>query len=414
MAAIHYAALDKAEVWQMLPEATANPADWADFVAATKKLYPRCKGANRYCHADIQYLIGDYRTKAMHSQDDLGEYTRKFTKFAAILIANRKLSETEYDIMFLAGFPTPLQDCVHHRLAIVKPDVHLDDPYPMDNIIAAAKFLLTGSTFRSTIPPVANAPQPNMHHLTPYHPFQGSAQPIVPVPSFNLPPALKTEANIAACTALLCNWCADLGHFTHNCQDAHEWINTGRVIHGTDSRLYMPDGPNILCAPGGQCLRDSVEYAMTLQQSGQQLAQQPAQQSAKQSVQQPATTSTSASSGFTRDTLPHLTTGLLCSAFPEMPAILDIDLSAFLMTVMSTTDYPPMPIVEDVNFQPYIAQAWVAFKVDRVSKDKNKKCLHFDGVKIPPHKTPLDKAPNLELCRATVSEEMEVLSPELQ
>ena len=39
-ATIHYAALDEAEVWQMLPEAIANLADWADFIAATKKLYP--------------------------------------------------------------------------------------------------------------------------------------------------------------------------------------------------------------------------------------------------------------------------------------------------------------------------------------------------------------------------------------
>ena len=55
----------------------------------------------------------------MRSQDNLGEYTRKFTKFAVILIANRKLSETERNIMFLAGFPMPLQDRVRHRLAIV-------------------------------------------------------------------------------------------------------------------------------------------------------------------------------------------------------------------------------------------------------------------------------------------------------
>ena len=86
-AAIHYAALDEAEVWQTLPEATANPVDWADFIA-TKKLYPGCEGANQYCHADIQYLVGDNCTKVMCSQDDLGEYTRKFTKFAVILIAN--------------------------------------------------------------------------------------------------------------------------------------------------------------------------------------------------------------------------------------------------------------------------------------------------------------------------------------
>ena len=253
-----------------------------------------------------------------------------------------------------------------------------------------------------------------MHHPTPYHPFQGSTQPTVPVPSFNLPPAFKTEANVAAHATLLCNWYADPGHFTCNCQDAHEWINASRVICGTDSRLYMPDGSNIPCAPGGQCLRDGVEYVMSLQQSGQKPAQQPAQQSAKQSIQQPATTSTSASSGFMKDPPPHLTAGLLCSAFPEMPAILDVDPSAFLTTATSTTDYPPMPIVEDVDFQPYIAQAWVTFQADRVLKDKNKKHLRFDGVEIPPHKTPSDKAPNLESCQATVSEEMAVLSPELQ
>ena len=47
-------------------------------------------------------------------------------------------------------------------------------------------------------------------------------------------------------------------------------------------------------------------------------------------------------------------------------------------------------------------------------KDKSKKRLCFDGVKIPPCKTLSDKAPNPESHQATISEEMEVLSPELQ
>ena len=97
-----------------------------------------------------------------------------------------------------------------------------------------------------------------------------------------------------------------------------------------------------------------------------------------------------------RDPLPHLTAGLLCSAFSETLTILDVDPPAFLTMATSTTDYPPMPIVKDVDFQPYIVQAWVAFQADRVSKDKSKKCLRFDGVEIPPHKTPSDKTPNLE------------------
>ena len=91
-----------------------------------------------------------------------------------------------------------------------------------------------------------------MHHIQ--LPIAHSEDPLsqpIPIPSFNPPPALKTEANIAAHTTLLCNWCGNPGHFTHNCQDTHEWINTGRVIHGTDGRLYMPDGSNIPCTPGG-------------------------------------------------------------------------------------------------------------------------------------------------------------------
>lgn len=60
----------------------------------------------------------------MCSQDNLGEYTRKFTKVTAILIDNRRPSKMEHNIMFLAGFPMPLQDCGHHRLAIVKLDLH--------------------------------------------------------------------------------------------------------------------------------------------------------------------------------------------------------------------------------------------------------------------------------------------------
>ena len=42
--ALHYAALNEAEVWQMLPEASVNLTDWKAFIKAMKKMYPGCKG----------------------------------------------------------------------------------------------------------------------------------------------------------------------------------------------------------------------------------------------------------------------------------------------------------------------------------------------------------------------------------
>jgi len=50
---LHYAALDKVELWQTLPEATAIPADWHAFITAVKKIYSGCEGTNQYCWADI-------------------------------------------------------------------------------------------------------------------------------------------------------------------------------------------------------------------------------------------------------------------------------------------------------------------------------------------------------------------------
>ena len=79
-ATIRYADLKEAEGWELLDEVAANPPDWANFARAVKKLYPGCKGANRYCRANIQYLVQEFRAKPMHTLEDLSEYQRKFLK----------------------------------------------------------------------------------------------------------------------------------------------------------------------------------------------------------------------------------------------------------------------------------------------------------------------------------------------
>ena len=73
-ATIRYADLEEAEGWELLDEVAANPLDWANFARAVKKLYPGCEGANRYCRADIQYLVQEFRAKLMCTLEDLGEY----------------------------------------------------------------------------------------------------------------------------------------------------------------------------------------------------------------------------------------------------------------------------------------------------------------------------------------------------
>ncbi|KAI9459548.1 hypothetical protein HD554DRAFT_2176945 [Boletus coccyginus] len=149
---IRYADLSEAELWETLPEASAHLPDWDAFILAVKKYYPGCEDTNRYCHTDLIHIVQDRQITPMHSLDDLGEYHRAFLHISPCLIANRRLSEPEHDPLFLIGFPDPVHDHLQHRLTIVKPDVHPDDPYVMEDILEAAKFLLSRSMFRQ--PPV--------------------------------------------------------------------------------------------------------------------------------------------------------------------------------------------------------------------------------------------------------------------
>ncbi|KAF9224247.1 hypothetical protein BS17DRAFT_704310 [Gyrodon lividus] len=101
-AAIRYMDLEEAEVWQTLPESSG--ANWDAFIAAVEDLYPGCEGA------ELQCLVQDYCAKAMHTQDDLGEYHRQFLKVLSLLILMKKLAESDHDTLFLNGFLKAIEE----------------------------------------------------------------------------------------------------------------------------------------------------------------------------------------------------------------------------------------------------------------------------------------------------------------
>ena len=82
----------------------------------------------------------------------------------------------ERNDLFLQGFPKEVEERIRHRLSIIKSDLHPDDPYLMADVLTAAKFLLTGSTYRSALSdPLSSQSQ------------RGSAvysRPYVPVPAY--------------------------------------------------------------------------------------------------------------------------------------------------------------------------------------------------------------------------------------
>ena len=136
-ATIRYADLEEVEGWELLDEVTTNPLDWANFAQAVKKLYPSCEGANRYCQANIQYLVQEFQAKLMCTLEDLGEYQCKFLKIVQILINSRKLSDLDRDTLFLSGLPADLETQVRQHLLITKSTHHPSNPYPIADIVEA-------------------------------------------------------------------------------------------------------------------------------------------------------------------------------------------------------------------------------------------------------------------------------------
>ena len=228
-AAIRSADLEEAEGWELLDEVAANPPDWVNFAWAVKRLYPGCKGANRYCRADIQYLVQKFRAKPMRTLEDLGEYQRKFLKIACILINSQKLLDLDRDTLFLSSLPADFETQVRQCLLITKSTHHPSDPYPIANIVEATQFLLTGSALRSLLAaPAAGTPT-----AQPYYPAWAAPVPALVAPRTTTPTtaaAVKQEQINLQCTARRdCAFCTDPSHFMGSCSLVEGYIQAGKA-----------------------------------------------------------------------------------------------------------------------------------------------------------------------------------------
>jgi hypothetical protein len=359
------------EVWQTLTAASGG--DWDAFVVAVKDLYPGCEGADRYCRADLQYLVQDYRAKAMRSQDELGEYCRKFMKISVPLIANKKLADTERDAFFLDGFPRAIADQVRHRLSIIRADLHPDEAYPMEDVMDAAKFLLTGAALRELL---AN-PQEGRDHSRQQGLSSAPRQPsgVVVKQEYSL------QAQRAAQRHPGCAFCCDLTHYLSECEHVIAYLQAGKIIQGPNGRLCMPDGGPIPRVPGCNCMKESID----------RLADSPA----------------TGANTFTRDPPPHMTAGILTVACPEGEVELEIEPSAFL-SIVDDPEQSHHLYSTDPDFQPYFAKAWASYQADRTAKEKPRgKQVRFDGIEIPIRPSGQGKS-------RTATVEDEIVSPELQ
>jgi hypothetical protein len=229
-------------------------------------------------------------------------------------------------------------------LSVVKPDLHLDNPYPLADTITAAKFLLTGSTFRSTtFLPESSGPSFWTHP----QPYQSATSP----PFSEMKP--ESTATNQYSFGRSCGFCGNFGHFTRTCLTVIQYIRAGKAIQGADGRLYLPDGSRIPRFAAQQFIRQCIDHA----------------EAEKVGAMHTNTT-------HSRDPQPHITAGILTVTYPEpeRDALLDIEPPVFTTSVQVS----PSLSITDPEFQAYLAKAWDCFIADKVSG------IRFTDVTDPP------------------------------
>ncbi|KIK88340.1 hypothetical protein PAXRUDRAFT_14419 [Paxillus rubicundulus Ve08.2h10] len=344
-AAIRYAALDEAELWETLDSATAVLAVWADFVMAVKQLYPGCEGADRYYRSDLHNLVQEYWVKPMKNREELGEYHRKFQKVATHLISTAKLSVNERDLLFLDGLP--------HALAAPPPQPFQQQPasvQPRNSVAWPQTVGQTGTPSPTSPPPGTVVKQE--------YPVPGTQAPRITT----------------------CAFCQDPSHFIPNCELALAYINEGK-LSCRNGHLCMADGSPILHIQGVYSMRNVVDHLLA----------QPA-----------ASTKPTPLSGFVRDPPPpHITAALYTTAYGDdngLETELEIEPPAFLHTSSTSLCVPDSSEVADPEFQAFLANTWANFQAGKGKGDQsNGKKTQFDGVEVLQRKAP----------RVTVEEEIE-------
>ena len=336
--AIRYAPPEESETWTMLEEAKGK--DWDKFVSAVKTLYPGCEGDRRFTRTDLENLCAEQARTPMRSQEDLGQYYRKFFKISRHLIQKKKLAELERDRLFLDGIHETAGNAIRRRLEIRYVDHHPEDPYGIQEVYDAAVFLLPSTSTAAT---ASTSPSSRLSNLSP-----GAVQQTVAVKQQSPGIVIKKEFN----TTVGCYFCGG-EHFARECRSREEYVRAGKVKWNESGKLVMPDGRGIPYRREDGTFQQRIDRYLH---------------------EGPATGSNATVLG-----------SLFCRAAPTSDAILDIDPSAFMHTCANhqedSDDDEELRRLEHEMIK--AKEAFAAVKVDRANKKAEKgKSVRFDGVEV--------------------------------
>ncbi|KAF8222443.1 hypothetical protein L208DRAFT_1322593 [Tricholoma matsutake] len=279
--ACQYIDIDTSELWESIPEYDAG-VSFNEFHIAIHKLYPGSKDDHKWSIADMDKLISEQLHIGIYNANELGSYYRSFYNITKFLTTKNQLSAAEQSRAFVCSFQPGLWTRITCHLELKFPDHYPDDPYPLDDIHAAAKFVLAGTTSSRT--PSASTSQV---------PSSSSTSTSIPTTSTSLP-QIKTEdlsmilkkfvttlvmaltgarpnnnnnnsphVNQGFCQDqlknLVCIFFGLLGHFISDCLVCQTYINNGKCKKNAEGKVVLPNGQFTPQNIPGHCIKDHID-----------------------------------------------------------------------------------------------------------------------------------------------------------
>lgn len=167
---LRYLETDDHDAWSSQPSAQGN--DWELFKREITAMYPGSEDNARFSATDLELFVEHHTATPMQDRFQFGEYYRGFLTKSGWLLNRNIISHRERNKMFINGFHINFRQQLRMQLRLQDPLHPLDEPWEMNDIEQAARFLLEGSTNIIAIPtlppphaytappPAAPTPQP--------------------------------------------------------------------------------------------------------------------------------------------------------------------------------------------------------------------------------------------------------------
>ncbi|KAI9449029.1 hypothetical protein BJY52DRAFT_1192920 [Lactarius psammicola] len=140
-AVMYHSEAEIEELWRTAFAFSDPTCSYEDFKEEIIELYPEVEAAQPTLE-ELETLVAARTHSQIRSEQELGEYNRKFITISRFLISKNRLGLAEQERYFFAGFEPVLAMAVRSRLKRILPDHLPADPYKVEDIYKAALYIL--------------------------------------------------------------------------------------------------------------------------------------------------------------------------------------------------------------------------------------------------------------------------------